>query len=238
VFTKGEKLYEGKAKIIYETLEDKGYLVYFKDTLTAGNGVKKAEVLGKGEINNQISSFIFQYLKDKGIENHYITTISAREMLVEKVEIIPLEVVVRNVATGSICRRLGIKEKKVFSNPLVEFYYKNDALGDPLICPNHIELLELASNSVVEEIKGTALKINNLLTELFEGIGIILVDFKLEFGIDKDKKVILADEISPDTCRLWDMEKGISLDKDLFRKGEGDVLVGYTEVLNRLKGRI
>ncbi|SES96357.1 phosphoribosylaminoimidazolesuccinocarboxamide synthase [Anaerobranca gottschalkii] len=235
--TKGKLLYEGKAKIIYETVEGKGYLVHFKDTITAGNGEKKAEVPKKGEINNQISSLIFSYLKDKGVENHYISQLSTREMLVEKVGIIPLEVVVRNVATGSICRRLGIKEKKVFSNPLVEYYYKNDSLGDPLICENHIELLELATKSQLEGIKAIALQVNALLTELFESIGIILVDFKLEFGIGEGNRIILADEISPDTCRLWDMESGASLDKDVFRKGQGDVLQGYTEVLNRLKGR-
>ncbi|QNO15246.1 phosphoribosylaminoimidazolesuccinocarboxamide synthase [Alkalicella caledoniensis] len=236
--TRGRELYQGKAKVIFETEEPNTYWVSYKDSLTAGNGQKKAQETGKGSLNNIISSYIFKYLNDMGIGTHYIKKISDHEMLVKKVDIIPVEVVVRNIAAGSICTRLGIKEKRVLKKPLLEFFYKNDSLGDPLISENHIELMKLATKDQVMQMEGMALAINKILKELFLNLNLKLVDFKLEFGIDTNGTLLLADEVSPDTCRLWDVNTGKSFDKDLFRKDMGSISEGYIEVINRLKGRL
>ena len=236
--TKGEEIYQGKAKLIFETNEPNVYWVSYKDSLTAGNGVKKAQEKGKGSLNNIISSYIFRYLHEEGIDNHFVKQLSDNEMLVKKVTILPVEVVVRNIAAGSICKRLGLEEKKTLKKPLVEFFYKNDSLGDPLITEKHIELMELATKAQVEKMELNALSVNEVLKELFLEIGLTLVDFKLEFGLDEHGEVLLADEISPDNCRLWDVLSGKSFDKDLFRKDTGSISEGYSEVIKRLKGRL
>lgn len=237
MITKDKELYQGKAKIIYSTSDPKYYWVSYKDSLTAFNGLKTTQELGKGALNNTISSYIFSYLKENGVETHFVNQISENEMLVKKVKILPLEVVVRNIAAGSICKRLGFQEKTPFSSPILEFYFKDDSLGDPLLNESHIEIMGLATKEQVERLKIEALKINQLLKTYFHKIGLSLVDFKLEFGLDENNTIILADEISPDTCRLWDLKTGESLDKDIFRQGKGNVLSGYTQVINRIKER-
>ena len=237
MITKEQELYQGKAKIIYSTNDARYYWVSYKDSLTAYNGLKTSEEVGKCTLNNIISSYIFKYLNEKGVETHFINQISENEMLVKKVKILPLEVVVRNIAAGSICKRLGFKEKTPFKKPVLEFYFKDDSLGDPLVNESHIELMQLAEIDQVKKLREEALKINDLLIQFFESLGLVLVDFKLEFGVDEDNRLILADEISPDTCRLWDAKTGKSLDKDIFRRGEGRVSEGYNQVIDRIKGR-
>ncbi|NPA12828.1 MAG: phosphoribosylaminoimidazolesuccinocarboxamide synthase [Aquificae bacterium] len=231
---KKEKLYEGKAKIIYATDNPEQVIAYYKDDATAFDAIKKATIKGKGELNNTIASFFFKLLNEKGIPTHFIKQLSNREMLIQKVEIIPVEVVVRNIAAGSIVRRLGIPEKTKFEPPLVEFYLKNDELHDPILCEQHIYAMNLATPEEVATMKELALKVNEILKEFMEKQGIILVDFKLEFG-RKDGKVILADEISPDTCRFWDAKTGESLDKDRFRFDLGDLIEGYKKILEKIE---
>jgi phosphoribosylaminoimidazole-succinocarboxamide synthase len=231
---KKEKLYEGKAKIVYKADEPDKVIIYFKDSATAFDATKKAEVEGKGIINNKIASFFFELLKEKGIPTHYIKRISDREMLAYRVEIIPVEVVVRNIAAGSIVKRLGIPEKTPFDPPLIEFYLKNDELHDPIICEQHIYAMKLAKLEEVEKIKELALKINEILKDFMDKHGIILVDFKMEFG-RKDGEILLADEISPDTCRFWDKETGEKLDKDRFRFDLGDLMEGYKQILKKIE---
>ncbi len=231
---KKEKLYEGKAKIIYATDEPDKVIAYYKDSATAFDAVKKATIEGKGILNNKIASFFFKLLNEKGIPTHFIKQLSDREMLIYKVEIIPVEVVVRNIAAGSIVKRLGIKEKTEFNPPLIEFYLKNDELHDPIICEQHIYAMDLAKPEEVEKMKELALKVNDILKEFMAKQGILLVDFKLEFG-RKDGEVVLADEISPDTCRFWDMKTGESLDKDRFRFDLGDLIEGYTKILEKIE---
>jgi len=233
---KNDLLYEGKAKRIYATNETGVLWVEYKDSATAFNGVKKSEITGKGILNNEISSLIFANLQEIGIESHFIRKISETEQLVKQVSIIPLEVVTRNVIAGSLSKRLGMEEGTPLKKPVVEFYYKNDDLGDPLITEDHIEILEIASLEEVNLLRKKALKINEVLTELFLQLGIRLVDFKLEFGKDANGEILLADEISPDTCRLWDVKTNEKLDKDVFRRDLGDLTTVYTEILNRLKG--
>ncbi|MGM0845188.1 MAG: phosphoribosylaminoimidazolesuccinocarboxamide synthase [Bacillota bacterium] len=230
-------LYEGKAKRIYSTENNEEVWVEYKDSATAFNGEKKAEIDGKGVLNNEISSLLFSKLKDKGIESHFIKRISENEQLVKRVDIIPLEVVVRNVAAGSLAKRLGLKEGTPLRHSIVEFYYKDDELGDPLLTDAHIELLELASREEVEFLKIQGLKVDAVLTEIFEEIGIKLIDFKLEFGKNSEGQIVLADEISPDTCRLWDMETDQKLDKDVFRRGLGSLTEVYSIILERLGGK-
>ncbi len=230
---KREKLYEGKAKIIYATDEPDKVIAYYKDSATAFDAIKKATIKGKGVLNNTIASFFFQLLNEKGIPTHFIKKLSDREMLIYKVEIIPVEVVVRNLAAGSIVKRLGIPEKTPFNPPLIEFYLKDDALHDPIICKEHILAMKLATEEEIETMKELALKVNQILREFMKERGIILVDFKLEFG-RKDGKIVLADEISPDTCRFWDEKTGESLDKDRFRFDLGDLIEGYTKILEKL----
>lgn len=233
-----ELLYEGKAKRIYETDQEDVVRVQYKDSATAFNGEKKAEIVGKGRLNNEITSLLFSKLGKAGIQSHFIEKISENEQLVKRVQIIPLEVVVRNFAAGSFSKRLGIEEGKKLSRPIVEFYLKDDALGDPLITDEHIDVLNLADAEEVAELKAAALKINDVLGGFFAEISVRLIDFKLEFGKDTDGKILLADEISPDTCRLWDMETQQKLDKDVFRRDLGNLTDAYETILTRLGGQL
>ncbi|MGG3734050.1 phosphoribosylaminoimidazolesuccinocarboxamide synthase [Heyndrickxia coagulans] len=231
-------VYEGKAKRLYETEDPDVLRVEYKDSATAFNGVKKAEIEGKGKLNNEISSLIFKRLADKGVKSHFIRKISEREQLVRRVEIIPLEVVVRNVVAGSLAKRLGLEEGTPAGQPVVEFYYKKDELGDPLITEDHVRLLGIASSEDLQFLRKQALVVNESLTGLFAEIGVRLVDFKLEFGRGRDGGILLADEISPDTCRLWDRVTNEKLDKDVFRRDLGSLTEVYQEILNRLRGDI
>lgn len=231
---KRELLYQGKAKYVYQTDKPNQLILAYKDQVTAFNGKKKETIIGKGRFNNLISAKVFQFLHDKQIPSHFIELINDTEQLVEKTTIIPLEVVVRNLASGSIVKRLGFEEKTTFDPALVELYYKNDDLDDPIINDQHATLLTNTTEEEIELIKGLALKINQLLIPYFEQVGVKLVDFKLEFGRNQSGKIVLADEISPDTCRFWDDETNSSLDKDVFRQGTGDLLSVYQEILNRL----
>lgn len=228
-------LYEGKAKRIYSTDTENVLRVEYKDEVTAGNGAKKDHIEGKGRLNNQITSRIFDYIKKEGIGSHFIEQISETEQLVEAVEIIPLEVVVRNIAAGSITKRLGFDKGHLFETPLVEFFYKNDDLNDPLITEDHIGLLNLASESEVEVLKQSAKAINTKLVQLMDEMGLRLVDFKIEFGRTQDGRVILADEISPDTCRIWDKNSDTNFDKDVYREDTGSIIETYQTFLNKLE---
>jgi len=231
-----ELLYEGKAKRIYKTDEENVVLVEYKDSATAFNGEKKAEIMGKGRLNNEITSLLFLKLKEQGIESHFIKRISEKEQLVKKVTIIPLEVVVRNVAAGSFSKRLGIEEGTPLSAPLVEFYLKDDALGDPLVTVDHILELKAATAEEITILREKALEVDAVLSSFFAEIGINLIDFKLEFGKDPQGKILLADEISPDTCRLWDQKTNEKLDKDVFRRDLGSLTDAYETILTRLGG--
>ena len=227
-------LYEGKAKQIYTTDNDNEFVVYYKDDATAFNGEKKAEIASKGILNNKISTIMFEELAREGIESHFIKSISDREMLVKKVEILPLEVIVRNITAGSFCKRYGIEEGIVLDQPIFEMSYKNDEFGDPLLNDDHAVALNLATREEIEFLRNQTLKINEIMKRFFLKMDLKLVDFKLEFGKDSDGKIILADEISPDTCRLWDVNTNEKLDKDRFRRDLGDLVEGYEEVLARL----
>lgn len=232
---KGEFLYEGKAKKIYATDQPGLVWIEYKDDATAFNGLKKGTISGKGELNNKISAYFFQLLAQKGIESHFVQLVSDNEQIVKKVEIVPLEVVVRNIAAGSLAKRLGLEEGTAMQQPVVELYYKNDELGDPLINYYHALALELATREEMLYMEEMGLKINAILQEYLRDKEIILVDFKLEFG-RVDGKIILADEISPDTCRFWDAETREKLDKDRFRRDLGGVEEAYQEVYRRLIG--
>lgn len=231
-----EMRYEGKAKRIYATDQKEVFWVAYKDDATAFNGLKKGTIENKGKYNNLISATIFKMLSGLGIKNHFIELISDVEMLVKQVEIIKIEVVVRNVTAGSLAKRLGIAEGMRLEEPLVEFYYKDDDLGDPLITEDHALLLQAATPKEIEFLKVEALKINQILIEYFNELGIDLVDYKLEFGRTPAGEIILADEISPDTCRLWDKATGEKLDKDRFRRDMGKVEEAYQEILGRVQG--
>lgn len=231
---KKEMMYEGKAKKVFKTDDETKYIIEYKDDATAFNGVKKGTILGKGVINNKISALLFKLLEEKGIPTHFIELLSDREMIVKDVKILPLEVIMRNVAAGSLAKRLGIEEGVEMKTPVLEFCYKNDDLGDPMINDYHIRAIELATETQLEKVKEYAFKINDILVEFFEQRNIKLVDFKLEFGLH-DGDVVLADEISPDTCRLWDFKANRKLDKDRFRRDLGDVEEAYEEVLGRLQ---
>ena len=220
-------LYEGKAKQIYTTDNDNEFVVYYKDDATAFNGEKKAEIASKGILNNKISTIMFE-------ESHFIKSISDREMLVKKVKILPLEVIVRNITAGSFCKRYGVEEGIVLDQPIFEMSYKNDEFGDPLLNDDHAVALKLATREEIEFLRNQTLKINEIMKRFFLKMDLKLVDFKLEFGKDSDGKIILADEISPDTCRLWDVNTNEKLDKDRFRRDLGDLVEGYEEVLARL----
>lgn len=233
--TKGELLYSGKAKRLYRTDDEDILWVEYLDQATAFNGEKKDVIDGKGPLNNRITSLIFELLAAHGIESHFVSQLSSTEQLVRAVRIIPLEVVVRNVAAGSISKRLGLAEGTSLPFPVLEFYYKDDELGDPLINEDHIKVLELASPGQLEQLRSQALGINQVLKGVFAQTGIDLIDFKLEFGILPDGKLILADEISPDTCRLWDRTSGNHLDKDVYRRELGSLVPVYQIVLDRLE---
>jgi len=234
---KGKKLYEGKAKIIYETNEKGLVIQHFKDDATAFNNLKKASVEGKGVLNNRISEHILISLAQCGIKTHLIKRLNMREQLIRLAEIIPVEFIVRNVATGSLTKKLGIADGTILSKPLIEYSYKNDDLGDPLVAREHILEFNWSTASEIDLINNYCLRINDFMQGMFRGVGIKLVDFKLEFGrsnIDGKKEIILADEISPDTCRLWDVVSEKKLDKDRFRKDLGNIIQAYQEVARRL----
>ena len=232
--TKKELIYEGKAKTLF-FYDNNKIIQYFKDDATAFNKKKHEIINEKGILNNFISEFIFKYLSENGVENHFIERLNDREQLVKKVDIIPVEVIVRNIATGTLTKRLGIQEGLKLKKPLIEFTLKSDELDDPIISEEHIDVLEYAEKDEINDIKEQAILINRLLLQLFSSINIQLVDFKIEFGrLTIDKKVILADEISPDSCRLWDKSSSEKLDKDRFRKNLGGLIDAYKEVATRL----
>ena len=233
---KGKKLYEGKAKIIYATSDKNLVIQYFKDDATAFNNLKKSTIEGKGVLNNRISEHILSNLSEIGIKNHLVKRLNMREQLVKLVDIIPIEFVVRNVASGSICSRLGIKDGLKLKRPLLEYYLKEDSLDDPIVSRDHLELFGWATKKEIEKIDRMSLKINHCLINYFKKKGITLVDFKIEFGrlSSNKKKIVLADEISPDSCRLWDSKSKTKLDKDVFRKGIGNLIDAYEEVASRL----
>jgi phosphoribosylaminoimidazole-succinocarboxamide synthase len=230
---KGNKIYEGKAKIIYETDDPDLVIQYFKDDATAFNAAKKGTIQGKGIMNNKISTKIFAFLMGEGIPTHFEKSLSDREMLIKRVHIVPVEVIIRNRAAGSLCRLLGLSEGAALSKPVLEFCYKRDDLGDPLINEYHIDALNLATPQEVDMIKKYTLKINELMSRFFANLNLELIDFKLEFGRFKGN-IILADEISPDTCRLWEIGTGKKLDKDRFRHDLGNIEEAYREVLSRV----
>ncbi|MBU0469033.1 MAG: phosphoribosylaminoimidazolesuccinocarboxamide synthase [Candidatus Omnitrophica bacterium] len=230
---KRDKIYEGKAKILYKTDDPDKLIQYFKDDATAFNAAKKGTVVDKGVMNNKISTKIFEFLESEGIVTHYEKMLSDREMLIKKVSIVPVEVVVRNKAAGSLCRNLGVEEGKKLPISVLEFCYKRDDLNDPLMNECHIIALELATQEELDKIKEIALKINALMSKFFANLNLELIDFKLEFGRFKGG-IILADEISPDTCRLWEIGTGKRLDKDRFRHDLGNVEEAYQEVLSRV----
>lgn len=231
---KGAQLYEGKAKKVYETEDPNLVIVSYKDDATAFDGQKKGSITGKGVVNNRMSNMMMQLLEEKGIPTHFVEELSERETVVKKVEIVPLEVIIRNISAGSFAKRFGVEEGIVFDNPTFEFSYKDDDLGDPLMNADHALALELATQDEIDRIKEYALKVNEVLSEYYATLGMRLVDFKLEFGRTPDGQIILADEISPDTSRLWDLETGEKLDKDRFRRDLGGVEEAYAEVMNRL----
>lgn len=236
--TRRKKIYEGKAKILFEGPKPGTLVQYFKDDATAFNAQKKAVLNGKGVLNNRISEYIMQSLDKIGVENHFIKRLNMREQLIKKVEIIPLEVICRNTAAGSICKMLGLKEGEKLPRTIVEFCYKDDALGDPLVSEEHILAFDWATPSELTELVSMTLRVNDFLSGLFQGIGIQLVDFKIEFGRYVDENgnmsILLADEISPDSCRLWDIETKKKLDKDRFRQDLGGVTDAYSEIACRL----
>ncbi len=234
---KSELLYEGKAKRIYSTDEANLYWVEYKDDATAFNGEKKGTIVGKGQLNNAISSIFFTMLQEQGVPNHFVQTLSTNEQLVRKVTIIPIEVVIRNIAAGSLAKRLGLNEGTPMNHPVVEFYYKNDDLGDPLINDSHISVLQLATSEQVITMEKLGLQVNHILIPYLAERNVTLVDFKLEFGLDERGNVLLADEISPDTCRFWDSNTNEKLDKDRFRRDLGNVEDAYQEILRRLGGK-
>ena len=230
-----ELLYEGKAKKLYSTDEEDVILAEYMDQATALNGLKKDAISGKGAMNNRITSLIFDKLAENGVPSHFIRKISETEQLIQKVNIIPLEVVVRNVASGSFSKRLDIKEGTPLSVPIVEFYYEEDRLDDPFINDQHVLVLDIATQEEIDQIKALALKVNEVLKAWFLTLDIQLIDFKIEVGRTKEGKILLADEISPDTCRLWDVHTNDHLDKDIYRRDLGDLVPVYQEVLRRIE---
>lgn len=227
-------LYEGKAKQVFRTSDPDRYVIHYKNTATALNGQRKEEIEGKGRLNCAITSIIYNMLTEKGVKNHFIKQLNETDILVKKVEIVPLEVIVRNVAAGSFSKRYGIKEGTQLLTPVLEFSYKNDDLGDPLINDYHILALGLATRAELDTIASVAFDVNKYLGEFFLDKGIRLIDFKIEIGRGADGELMLADEISPDTCRLWDAESGDKLDKDRFRRNMGNVIEAYEEIYRRI----
>lgn len=232
-----EMLYEGKAKKVFATENPNEVVIYYKDDATAFNGLKKGTIMDKGIMNNNITTFFFDLLGKNGIPHHQIKKLSDRESLCKKVHIIPLEVVTRNIAAGSLAKKMGVEEGYVLKKPIIEFCYKNDDLGDPMINDDYAEAFGIATDAQVQEIKALTLKINDILKQFLAERKIRLVDFKMEFGTDADGKVILADEITPDTARLWDWDTNEKLDKDRFRRDLGNVEEAYHEVIRRLTGK-
>ncbi len=230
-----EQLYEGKAKKVFATDDPELLVVAYKDDATAFNGLKKGTIVGKGVINNKMSNRLMAMLEKNGIPTHYVRELSDRETLVKKVSIVPLEVIVRNISAGSFAKHYGVEEGIVFEQPTVEYSYKNDALGDPLLNTSHALALKLATAEEIETIRTYALRIDELLKAFWKTCGVTLVDFKLEFGRLSDGTIVLADEISPDTCRLWDAATGEKLDKDRFRRDLGGVEEAYAEIMHRLE---
>jgi phosphoribosylaminoimidazole-succinocarboxamide synthase len=231
-----QQLYEGKAKKVFATDDPNLVIVDYKDDATAFNGEKKGTIVGKGVINNKMSNHLMQMLESKGVPTHFVEQLSDRETLVKKVSIVPLEVIIRNISAGSFAKRYGVEEGIVFANPTIEFSYKNDELGDPLINEYHALALGLATKEEIDTIKAMAFKVDEILVPFMKGLNIDLVDFKLEFGRLPDGTIVLADEISPDTCRLWDCDTHEKLDKDRFRRDMGGVEDAYQEVMHRLMG--
>ena len=232
---KKELLYEGKAKKIYNTEDETQILVFYKDDATADNGAKKGSISGKGQINNNFSALIYRFLEESGISTHFIRKENDCEQLCHKVEIIPLEVIVRNLIAGSMARRLNIEEGTRPLNLIYELCYKDDDLGDPLINEHHAVALKVSTYNELKEIEHITRRINGLLTQIFDSMGLILVDYKLEFGKDHNGRLLLADEISPDTCRLWDKSSGEKMDKDRFRRDLGGIETAYQKVLERVQ---
>ncbi len=233
---KKELLYEGKAKKVYATDNPEVLLVDYKDDATAFNGVKKGTIAGKGAINNRVTNFMMQLLEKEGVPTHFVEELSDRETLVKKVSIVPLEVIIRNISAGSFAKRYGVEEGIVFAEPTIEFSYKNDDLGDPLINDYHALALGVATKEEIETIKNMAFKVNAVMKEFFKKLNVDLVDFKLEFGKVADGTIVLADEISPDTCRFWDSTTHEKLDKDRFRRDLGNVEDAYQEMMKRILG--
>ena len=231
---KRDMIYEGKAKKVYTTDDENLVIVSYKDDATAFNGLKKGTIAGKGAINNQMSNFLMQMLEKNGVPTHFVEQLSERDTVVKRVRIVPLEVIIRNISAGSFSKRYGVEEGIVFDEPTIEFSYKNDALGDPLINDYHALALKLATKEEIETIKAYAFRVDELLKAYFKGLNIDLVDFKLEFGRLPDGTIVLADEISPDTCRFWDSQTHEKLDKDRFRRDLGGVEEAYQEVMKRL----
>ncbi|MBO4868976.1 MAG: phosphoribosylaminoimidazolesuccinocarboxamide synthase [Clostridia bacterium] len=231
---KVKQLYEGKAKKVYETDDPQYLIVSYKDDATAFNGLKKGTIAGKGVINNRMSNRLMKMLENNGVPTHYVEELSDRDTVVRRVSIVPLEVIIRNISAGSFSKRYGVEEGIVFARPTIEFSYKNDELGDPLLNDDHALALGLATEEEIAEIKRLAFRVNDVLKQFWAGCGVTLVDFKLEFGRLPDGKIILADEISPDTCRLWDSKTKEKLDKDRFRRDLGGVEDAYAEIMRRL----
>ena len=232
-----EQLYEGKAKKVFRTDDPELYIVDYKDDATAFNGLKKGTIAGKGVINNQMTNHLMRRIEKAGIPTHFVQELSERETLVKKVSIVPLEVIIRNLSAGSFAKRYGVEEGIVFDAPTIEFSYKNDELGDPLLNSYHALALKLATAEEIETIKSMAFKVNEVMKQYFDTLNVILVDFKLEFGKTADGKIVLADEISPDTCRLWDKTTKEKLDKDRFRRDMGGVEEAYQEIMKRVMGK-
>ena len=234
---KKEQLYEGKAKKVFATDDANLVIVDYKDDATAFNGEKKGTITGKGVINNVMSNHMFQLLEQQGVPTHFVEQLSERETLVKKVSIVPLEVIIRNISAGSFAKRFGVEEGIVFDEPTIEFSYKNDEIGDPLMNAYHAIALKAATREEIETIKAMAFKVNEVMKQYFDTLNVILVDFKLEFGKTADGKIVLADEISPDTCRLWDKTTKEKLDKDRFRRDMGGVEEAYQEIMKRVMGK-
>lgn len=230
---KGKLMYEGKAKMVYATADDDLCIVSYKDDATAFNGEKKGTIVGKGVVNNRMSNFMFKRLEDAGVKTHYVEELNDRDTVVKRVEIVPLEVIVRNKAAGSLSKRLGLPEGTPMKSTVLEFCYKDDDLGDPIVNEYHILAAELATKEEIDKISEMALKVNEIMVDYFKTVDVDLIDFKLEFGRYKGD-VILADEISPDTCRFWDINTGEKLDKDRFRRDMGGVEEAYEEMMKRL----
>ena len=233
---KKELLYEGKAKKVYATDQEDVLLVSYKDDATAFNGLKKGTILGKGAINNRVTNYMMQMLEKEGVPTHFLSELSDRETLVRRVSIVPLEVIIRNISAGSFAKHYGVEEGIVFAEPTIEFSYKNDELGDPLLNAYHARALNLATWEEIETIRKMAFRVNDIMKAFFKGVGVDLVDFKLEFGRLPDGTIVLADEISPDTCRFWDSKTHEKLDKDRFRRDLGNVEDAYQEMMKRILG--